>query len=414
MAPPCVDTQGAWHFPVCNRGDTDVTTSKVHIGLYDTTAAGHMSWYPGCATNQSPANPDKKVWSVNLAAAGPKVPAGGCLDITNANGTTGYDTAATSIDTATLMSRKWGVMVNHDKGTTECNYCNDWQIFDPTVSACLPPSKPDFTVGVGCTDNNGHLHIPLCNRGWVDANSGTVDVIDWTSNPNTSGSSTICQLPTSGAYKGRCMINLAVAKVKKDQCIDIDLTAPASGITCDSGLFGSGNHTSMVNPPSGTYGTAYTQLDEADICNNQSFVYTQTGSCAAYGVQPPPPATTTYNYTASCPAGYTQQWNQFAYTSTVPDSSEVDFQVSTAPLLTDGGYGTFTTPVQVAKVVTPGTSDPQSCPIGGPSPCPKDLATLLGANAYNSVIRIGVTLISTTAIPTVGGWQITYNCVPNE
>lgn len=284
------------------------------------------------------------------------------------------------------------------------------------AAAGMTGTQPDFTVGVGCTDNGGQVHIPVCNRGWVDATSGSLVLIEWSSNPNTSGTSTICQVPTSGSYGGKCTVDLAAKPIPAGKCIDVNTTVPPPGVTCNIGLFTTGNRASMINPPSvpsGSYGP-YTQLAEADKCNNQSFVYTQTGTCTAYGAQPPPPASVSFQYRAVCQPGYRVQWNQFAYEATVPNASEVNFTARTAPLLADGGAGTFSPNVTIAKSANPGGPDPAICPMSGPSPCPKNLVTLLGTASNSEVLELGVNLISTTAIPTVQGWQVTYNCIPNE
>jgi hypothetical protein len=144
VAPPCIDTNGYWHFPVCNRGSVTVNSSSIHIGLYDTTLAGHMDWYPGCATDQSPANPDYKVGSVNLGGNN-TIPPGSCLDLNDVPNTANYDTSAggTTINRTppnTDLSHTMGVMVNWDKGINECNYCNNWGIFDAANAACIPPN----------------------------------------------------------------------------------------------------------------------------------------------------------------------------------------------------------------------------------------------------------------------------------
>src|SRR5262249_19213077 len=141
----------------------------------------------------------------------------------------------------------------------------------------------------------------------------------------------------------------------------------------------------------------------------------QGGTCSSYGAQPPAPAGSSYLYTATCLPGFHAKWNQFAYKTTVPSASDVLFKMSTAPLLPDGGAGTFTTPVAVAHPATPLISDPAICPISGPSPCPKNLSTILGATAAaNQVLKLELTLTATTALPTVDAWQVTFSCVAAE
>ncbi len=182
----------------------------------------------------------------------------------------------------------------------------------------------------------------------------------------------------------------------------------------------------MINPPSTNFNNlpnvgagSYTQLTEGDRCNNYSFAYTRTGSCATYGQEPPPPASHEYDYTASCPPGYVVRWNQFAYSTEVPAASEVVFTASSAPMQQDGGFGAFSSPVEIANPnrIADGTlgADPAICEMSGvPSGCPKSLSAVSQADASAAMLRVGVTMISHTAIPTVNSWQITFNCVPRE
>lgn len=158
----------------------------------------------------------------------------------------------------------------------------------------------------------------------------------------------------------------------------------------------------------------FSALDDGDYCDNYSFLPTaaQGNACAAYGVQPPPPAALSYTFTATCPSGSRVRWNQFAYNTAVPNSSEVTFVGSTAPTFPDGGTGSFGTVRTFADILS-SSGDPPYCAFSGlPDAqwCPKNLATILGADAYNPVLKIGVTLTATTAIPTVYGWNVSYVC----
>src|SRR5262249_21908482 len=143
--------------------------------------------------------------------------------------------------------------------------------------------------------------------------------------------------------------------------------------------------------------TTYTQLNEADKCNNQSFVFTQSGgSCGNYsGGSSPSPSTYQFTYTASCASGTHVLWNQLAYDTTVPTQSDIMFSAATAAILTDGGTGPTDAAtgndggsygVVLADPGASGGSDPAVCPFSGPSPCPVDLASKLGTGAYNEVL----------------------------
>jgi hypothetical protein len=245
---------------------------------------------------------------------------------------------------------------------------------------------------------------------------------------NAAGSAAVCTNLGTNPAEG-CLIDLAIRPIPAGGCVEIDVARAIAGtlpgIKCASAAdFGSGNRASMVNPPSptnlpsalvGTYGAStYTQLGESDKCNNQSFVYTQFGSCATYGVQPPPPAASTYNYKATCLPGYAPQWSQFSYSTTVPAISEVIFAASTATALIDGGVGGFGTPVTLADVKSSG-GDPAVCSISGtPTGCPKDLSALLGPARFNPNLQLAITEIATSALPTVNSWQVSYTCTANE
>jgi hypothetical protein len=302
--------------------------------------------------------------------------------------------------------------------------CTKW-IADE-ASACIPAAGADFTAGVGCVDGSGITHLPVCNRGSTDATSGTLLLAGYPGNPNAAGTTNICNNPGNNSPSEGCTVDLAQRPIPAGQCMDISVQPAAAGavpgIKCNAAAnFGSGNRTTMVNPPNTTFANLpnlgsgnYTQLPETDGCNNYSFVYTQFGSCAIYGAQPPPPAEVTFTYQASCPPGERVQWNLFAYDTDVPSFSEIVFTASTAPALLGGGTGTFTTPVTIGNPSSQGP-DPAVCSMNGtPAGCPKNLITLLGEASYNEVLELGVSLVPHTAIPTVNSWQINYNCVPAE
>jgi hypothetical protein len=177
-------------------------------------------------------------------------------------------------------------------------------------------------------------------------------------------------------------------------------------------------HTASGLAASGGGTASSPAIAEADACNNYSFLPSATdGVCAAYGVQPPPPSASGYVYIATCGAGERAQWNQFAYDTTNGGVSTIQFQVRTAPLLGDGGTGTFSPFVTVANVKSDGTGDPApDCFINGtPTGCPKSLATVLGPNAYNPVLDLGINISATVPpAPVVNSWQVSYSCVPVE
>lgn len=310
-------------------------------------------------------------------------------------------------------------------GDSATGTCKKWN--DKTASAaCRKATGVDYTSGIGCQEADGKTHIPVCNRGSTDSPAtGKLLLAGYPGNLNTAGTAAVCTNLGSNPSEA-CIIDLAIKPIKAGECIDVDVTRGAAGtapgVRCASTAdFGNGNRASMVNPAGPTnvpsslvaaYGAAtYTQLSETDKCNNQSFVHTQVATCSPYGL--PPPVTHAFTYKAACLPGFRASWNQLTYSATVPAASRVTFSVRTAPALTDGGVGAWTTLVTAADI-TDSSGDPASC-LGPGTGCPKNLFTLLGSTAtYSPTLELSVTLISTTAIPTVNSWNVSYSCVPVE
>lgn len=312
-------------------------------------------------------------------------------------------------------------------GEAATGTCEQW--VGSNAGSCKKATSVDYTAGIGCQDGTGAVKVPVCNRGSADSPAmGKLFLGGYPGNLNPAGSASVCTNPGTNPAEG-CIVDLAVRPIKAGKCIEIDVAKGAAGtspgIKCASAAdFSSGNRASMVNPSSPTnipsalvaaYGaSAYTQLAEGDKCNNQSFVYTQFGSCAAYGVQPPPPAAFTFTYNMACLPGFRPMWNQFGYSTQVPAVSEITFSATTSPALADGGVGTPTAPVTLATIKSSGGIDPAVC-IGSGTGCPKNLFTLLGPTAmYNPTLTLSVTEVAMSALPTVDRWQVSYSCVPVE
>lgn len=311
--------------------------------------------------------------------------------------------------------------------------CVQWVDPADAAGACTAASNGnqiDYTMGVGCADSTGGEHLPVCNRGTANAIAGKLLLYGYSSNPNnisTNASNNTCALPSSGSYSASCVIDLSVNHLNAGKCLDVSLASPAPGIVCDGTSLGSGDRSAMINPPNVTipngasrtaYGSSgYTQLPEADKCNNYSFVKNTIGDCVSYGsVSTPPPATYAFTYRATCPSGTGPQWNQFAYNTSAPTQSDDLFAATTQIILPDGGLGTPTSSITLADPGAVGSTDPQVCPMSGPSPCPVNLATKLGANSIDPVLNLTITVTDTTSVtpPTVYSWSITYNCLPNQ
>jgi hypothetical protein len=386
------------------------------------TASDPSSLSGGCAAN--PCNPYCIGVDVDAGILGPVIVQGVVDDISS------FPTAKVAANAATCSQGSPPADLNTCSYDYCCSSttstCVPW--IDPAASAaCAKPSAADFVVGIGCQDASGYAHIPVCNRGNADSPAtGKLAVMGYSGNPASAGTAAVCQNVDPSPPEG-CLIDLAVNPIKSNTCINLDVykgaTGASPGILCQATSdFNTGNRTVMANPPATTLpaalasnngGAVYAQLPEANGCNNFSFVHASTNSCVTYLV--PPPMSSTYTYVAVCAEGLRPRWNQFAYNTTVPNASNVLFSVSTAPSLPDGGAGTFTAPVAIARPANPVIVDPAVCPMSGGAGCPKSLgAVLASAAAENPVLRVDLTLTTTTATPTVSAWQVSYNCLPLE
>ncbi len=286
--------------------------------------------------------------------------------------------------------------------------CVQW----PSSMGCSKCNGVDYTMAVGCRDaTTGDTHIAVCNRGTATTPAtGSLVINSYPSNPPSAGSSAVCAVGGNNP-DGTCTIDLSLHPIASGNCIDLDFakaasSTPPAGMRC-TGNF-SGNRYLQINP-------AHT-LPECDLCNDFSFNFTQQGACTTYTTAPSPIPPQTFRYTATCPAQSRPQWNQLAYSTQVPTQSDVLFQAATAPLLSDGGAGTFGAPVKLAD---PGgnAGDPAICPMSGTDggSCPKNLASLLGSPwAGYPVLNLTVTLNAVSAVPVVNSWSLTYTCVPSE
>jgi hypothetical protein len=128
LGPPCISGT-TYHFQVCNRGSDRADAGTVKVGVYSMSTT--------LQTTLPAAAPDKGYVTFTLGTgAGKYIDPGTCLDLTNTN-----STASTSPALSLTATR--ALAVNYDKTITggECNYTNNWQVFEPTV-ACLGCTTP--------------------------------------------------------------------------------------------------------------------------------------------------------------------------------------------------------------------------------------------------------------------------------
>jgi len=138
LGPPC-GTLVAYHFQVCNRGSDRADAGTVKIGVYSSSAKLQTA-LPASA-------PDKGYVTFTLGtAAGSYIDPGKCIDVTPANSTA-------SLSPALDLSATRAIAVNYDTSITggECNYANNWQVFEP-ANACT-----------GCTGYECSQTCPAAN-----------------------------------------------------------------------------------------------------------------------------------------------------------------------------------------------------------------------------------------------------------
>ncbi|MBK7581215.1 MAG: VWA domain-containing protein [Myxococcales bacterium] len=124
-------------------------------------------------------------------------------------------------------------------------------------------------------------------------------------------------------------------------------------------------------------------------------------------------AVQTIPYQSQCPAGTKPQWNFFAYDSTTPNTSTIDFRVRAAD--TQAGLASATwKPIATAQS-TP--TDTQVCALSPPAgSCPKDLfATLGNPDQKRAWLELEVTLTAGGGgSPVLNSFNATYSCPPSE
>ncbi len=138
LGPPC-GTLLSYHFQVCNRGSSRADAGSVKIGVFSSSAV--------LQTALPTAAPDKGYVTFNLGtAAGSYIDPGKCIDVTPSNSTA-------SLSPALDLSATRAIAVNYDKSIAggECNYANNWQVFEP-ANACT-----------GCTGYECSQTCPAAN-----------------------------------------------------------------------------------------------------------------------------------------------------------------------------------------------------------------------------------------------------------
>jgi hypothetical protein len=264
----------------------------------------------------------------------------------------------------------------------------------------------DFTAPSGCESTTSTL-FPICNRGSADATTGTINV-GFDQNPPPSG---MCAPASGSGYpaKGTCVVDLSKTPIKAGSCIDIDPVNLVNVKSC-TGINASGNRDVFPNYDG--------KFAECNLCNNEGMK--KAGStCTATSLSTYAPVTTTQTYVATCSGTKVPEWSGLAWTATTPSSggtsSKITFVAAIGSVGADGGATSLGSSVTLGTTPT----DPATCGLFGPSPCPKDIPTLMGGAkfAVGKALQLTITLTPSTdglAAPTLTNWQVTYTCVDGQ
>jgi hypothetical protein len=139
LGPPCKSLT-TYHFQVCNRGSDRANAGTVKIGVFSSNTV--------LQTALPSAAPDKGYVTFTLGtAAGSYIDPGKCLDVNPSNSTA-------SISPALDLTATRAIAVNYDKSITggECNYANNWQVFEP-ANACTG------CTGYECSQTCASAHL---------------------------------------------------------------------------------------------------------------------------------------------------------------------------------------------------------------------------------------------------------------
>ncbi|MBK8253305.1 MAG: VWA domain-containing protein [Polyangiaceae bacterium] len=126
------------------------------------------------------------------------------------------------------------------------------------------------------------------------------------------------------------------------------------------------------------------------------------------------PSTYTQTYEAVCPPGTTPQWGFFAYDTTTPGDSRVEFRFRTS---TDNLMYSALPPLPDKTASTALGSS--VCGLGGPAPCPVSLYTTLNGlplarQKYLEVVMDIFPTSDANFTPTINDWDVTYSCPDAE
>lgn len=141
---PCLDTSDVVHVPLCNRGH-DKVTGLVWIGVY--SGASNI---PSCVAPGSTA--DKGQVSFDTTAVGGLLP-GQCVDVHFSRTSTSPDGNISNKlgwknDSLPNGNPQRALAANFNAASHECNFCNNWTVFNADQCGALGGTPPS-TAGTG-------------------------------------------------------------------------------------------------------------------------------------------------------------------------------------------------------------------------------------------------------------------------
>jgi hypothetical protein len=252
------------------------------------------------------------------------------------------------------------------------------------ASAC--PADASLADGTSCDDGTLCTAGDACNAGQCIGAS-----------PVVCTASDVCHVP------GLCdpTTGLCSAEVQVASCVEADLDFVRVSVEY-------------------TAPTAVPTVAECDPYNNwgamKSGPLFPCGQVSANAMAPQP-FTVTRVFQATCPAGEGPQWGFFAYTTSTPAGTSVEFrfqsfaatngQCVAQPAVTQSPPN----PLATASLA----ADPEACAMSGPAPaCPKDLFFYL-QNGHAPCLQMDARGIpSATEGPLLMDWSATYTCLPNQ
>jgi hypothetical protein len=253
----------------------------------------------------------------------------------------------------------------------------------------------DLTMPVPC---DGHLWV--CNRGDQQAPAGLiVAIINGNSNQLQKSVGQCSGL--EGSLDRTC--GATTEPIDPGECIDV---APLCGALP--------NGTKHVVVNSGDYPPTVPECDCGQ--NHCAMKNSATNECATL---------TSFDalvhhetYEASCGLGQIVQWGHLAYAASAPSnasgSATVTIEAHTAATVAELAASC----ADCVTLAEAPASEPETCLMSGPSPCPISLYEQLGpAVATEPVLELVFTLEPTPDRqlgPDLTGWEITYSCVDYE